>query len=95
MCRVKANKSLCSEAAELEVKLQVKEMELVQMEQERKSLTDTIEHLQLQVKSYDTDFTNERQAREQLVLDNQKLKQHLKEREQFSRYNDDVEQLQL
>ncbi|XP_065914435.1 golgin subfamily A member 6-like protein 7 isoform X2 [Dysidea avara] len=88
--RVEANKSLCSEAAELEVKLKEKEMKLVQMEQERKSLTDKIEHLQLQVESYDTDFTNERQAREQLVLDNQKLKQHLKEREQFSRYNDDV-----
>ena len=72
------------------MKLQEKETVLSQLDRERKSLADTIEHLRHQVHSYDTDFVAERQSREQLIVDNQKLKQQLKEREeQFSKFNDD------
>ena len=72
------------------MKLQEKETVLSQMEQERKSLADTIELLQHQVHSYDSDYIAERQSREQLIVDNQKLKQQLKERgEQFSKFKDD------
>jgi len=86
----KANNRLSSEVAELKVKLQEKETVLAQLERDRKSLADSIEHLRYQVHSYDTDFMAERQSREQLMIENQKLNQQLKEREeQFSKFNND------
>jgi len=67
----------------LKVKLQEKDSALAQMSKD-------MEVLRQQVQAYVIDFEAEHQSREQLVLDNNNLKQQLKEREeQFSKFSDD------
>ena len=59
------------------------------MERERKILDETMQLLREQVHSYDTDFVAERQSREKLVRDYQKLQQQFKEKEQqLCRFHD-------
>jgi len=83
------NIRLSSDLAELNAKLQQKETAFSQLDMERKSCVDNIEHLKHQVDCYRNDFDAERNAREQLTMDNQRLKQQLKEREeQFHTFND-------
>jgi len=90
MYRNDDNKSLHSELEELKEKLQEKQMTIVQLEQEKKSLTDENEYLQHQGQLYDSNFMNELQGREHLVVNNHTRKQHLKGKEQFSRHGNEV-----
>ena len=70
--------------------IQEKETTMSQMERERNSLKETVEHMRHQIQTYDSDFGAERQSREQLIIDNAKLKQKIKDMEdQFHKIRDD------
>lgn len=70
--------------------VQKKETTLSQMERERKSMNDDIEHLKQQIHLYNDDFDAERNSRTQLTVDNAKLKQQIKDMEvQFQKIRDD------
>ena len=70
--------------------VQKKETTLSQMERERNSLQETIEHMRHQIQSYDSDFDVEKHSKEQIIIDNGKLKQKIKDMEdQFQRIRDD------
>jgi len=59
------------------------------MQRQRKALDEDMQLLQMQVYSYDTDFLAERQSREKLMRDYQKLQHQLQEKEdQLNRFHD-------
>ena len=84
------NARLNREMGALKMAVQEKETTLSQMERERDSMKETIEHMRHQIQSYDSDFGAERQSREQMLIDNTKLKQKIKDMEEhFDKIRDD------
>lgn len=80
---------LSMEVAGFKVKLQEKNALIDELQTEKTTLDDSMLLLREQVNTYDTDFVTERQAREQLVVDNQNLRRQLKEREEQFRISND------
>ena len=83
------NVRLNRELGALEMAVQEKETTLSQMERERNSLQETIEHMRHQILSIESDFDVEKHSKKQIIIDNGKLKQKIKDMEdQFQKIRD-------
>ena len=69
------------ELVALKVSVQDKDTALSQLERERNSLREDVEHMRRQIQSYSSDFEAERRSREQITVENGRLNQKIKELE--------------
>ena len=83
------NVRLNRELGALKMSVQEKETTMSQMERERNTLKETIEHMRQQIRLYNSDFDAEKQSNKEIIIDNTKLKQKIKDMEdQFYKIRD-------